>query len=176
MTTFNTQVAAANAVLDGHLYWTSMFAYLESRTRPGVMYTNFAGDSASGILTLDAVGRSYRDVAEQIVAFREDPLIREVTARSASASIDATGSLTGVAFSVVLKIAPEAWERSSGSAAPPSAESGNTIRILTPGEELATPPSATTPGARSVTDPGAENGATAPGPFLQPGEGQETAS
>jgi hypothetical protein len=166
MVRFNRQIAAANALLDGHTYWTSVFAYIESKTRANVTYTNFAGDAASGVLTMDAIGRSYRDVAEQIVAFRDDPLVLDISTRSASASIDGTGALTGVTFSVVLKLSPGIWAKGALASAP-TATTGTSIRILTPEDELSTTPSASVPDTRIISDPGASGGATAPqGPFM----------
>jgi hypothetical protein len=102
---FNAQTVAAEAALEGHLRWTDFFAFLEERTKPTVKYVNFSGDADTGMVTLDAVGTTFRDVAEQIVIFREDPLVADVRATTASADIDDAG----IAFSMGLKLKKELW-------------------------------------------------------------------
>lgn len=106
---YNGQVIAAKEALDNHVFWTRFFTFLESKTRPTVRYLNFSGDSDSGVVTLDAVGRTYRDVAEQIVALKEEPMIADVRTAAASAKVDEKGEINGVAFTMVLKLKPEAW-------------------------------------------------------------------
>lgn len=113
---YNGQVNAAKEALDNHLYWTKFFALLESKTRPTVKYLNFSGDADTGTVTLDAVGRTYRDVAEQIVALREDKAIADVRTTSAAAQITDTGEITGVAFTMVIRFKIEAWTRGADEA------------------------------------------------------------
>lgn len=106
---YNGQVLAAQEALDNHVFWTKFYAFLEARTRPTIKYLNFSGDADSGIVTLDAVGRTFRDVAEQIVAFKEDPMIVDVRTASASAKVNEKGEVTGVAFTMVLKLKRDTW-------------------------------------------------------------------
>lgn len=114
---YNGQVLAAQEALDNHVFWTKFFAFIEARTRPTIKYLNFSGDADSGIVTLDSVGRTYRDVAEQIVALKEDPMIIDVRTASASAKVDEKGEVTGVAFTMVLKLKPETWLQPKKAAA-----------------------------------------------------------
>lgn len=107
---YNGQVAAAKEALDKHVFWSRFFAALESKTHPTVKYLNFSGDADTGIVTLDAIGKSYLDVAEQIVAFKEYPLVQDVRTTSAAAKVSETGVVTGVSFTLVLKFKPEAWQ------------------------------------------------------------------
>jgi hypothetical protein len=115
---YNGQVLAAMESLDAHVFWTKFFAFLEAKTRPAIKYMNFSGDSESGIVTLDAVGLTFHDVAEQIVAFKEDPMLLDVRTASASAKVNEKGEVTGVAFTMVLKLKPETWlqRKSAGQA------------------------------------------------------------
>lgn len=104
---WNDQLAAARETLDKHVRWTSLLAFLETRTLPSVKYLNFSGN-IDGTVNLDAVGLTYRDVAQQIVAFRADPLILEVRTSSAAARVSQTGEIEGVSFTLALKFKPEA--------------------------------------------------------------------
>ncbi|MBU1029208.1 hypothetical protein KKE28_03335 [Patescibacteria group bacterium] len=106
---FNTQADIAGKLLDNHLYWTEVFKHLSDQTKKSVRYINFAGDFSSRMISMDAVGRNYRDVAEQIMAFREDPTIMNVDTTSASARVNERGEIEGVSFSLVLTIKPEVW-------------------------------------------------------------------
>ncbi|HTM68433.1 MAG TPA: hypothetical protein VL426_03980 [Candidatus Binatia bacterium] len=127
---YNGQVAAAKEALDKHLFWSRFFAALESKTHPTIKYLNFSGDSDSGIVTLDALGKSYLDVAQQIVAFKEYPLVSDVRTTSAAAKISEKGEVTGVSFTLVLKFKPEVWqlkpEDRKAAMSGPSAVSGVT--------------------------------------------------
>jgi Tfp pilus assembly protein PilN len=109
MTLFDSRVRAVTQVLDEHIYWTSLFDYIRSVTKPSVNFTNFAGDSASGVVTLDAMASTYRDVAEQIVILRDQPMINEVITSSASSVISEMGEVQGVSFGLILKLDTEIW-------------------------------------------------------------------
>lgn len=120
MTLFDSRVRIATELLDEHIYWTGFFDYLRGITKPSVFFLNFSGEHVNGIVTLDAMGPTYRDVAEQIVILREEPMIEEVITSSASATISETGEVAGVSFGLVLKIKPDVWAPSSAGEAPAS--------------------------------------------------------
>ncbi len=109
MTAFDARVRAATDLLDSHVYWTSLFDYLRSTTKPSVIFLNFAGDYNGAVVTLDAIAPTYRAVAEQIVILREDPMVDDVISSSASASINELGEVLGVSFGLVLKLNPVVW-------------------------------------------------------------------
>lgn len=117
---YQQQVAAAGETLDKHIYWSSFYAFIEKKTIPSVKYLNFSGDADSGTVTLDAIGLTYRDVAEQIVQFREEANVIDVRTSSASARVSDTGEVTGVSFTLVLKLKPEVWKKVAAGAAAPS--------------------------------------------------------
>jgi len=106
---WNKQLVSASQVLDKHVRWTRFFNLLESKTMPTVSYLSLSGDSELGTVTLDALAKSYRDVAEQIVIFRNEPSIMDVRTTSAAAKINEAGEVVGVAFNVVLKVDPSFW-------------------------------------------------------------------
>lgn len=138
---YNGQVNAAKEALDKHLYWTKFFSLLEGKTRPTVKYLNFSGDAETGTVTLDAVGRTYRDVAEQIVALREEKSIADVRTTSAAAQITDTGEITGVSFTMVIRFKMEAWTRAVDEAAPVAAtakDCGTIASTATGAEDAAT--------------------------------------
>ncbi|MBI4457535.1 hypothetical protein HY633_01065 [Candidatus Uhrbacteria bacterium] len=97
--------------LDEHAYWTVMFALMERSVRPNVIFVSFAGDTKTGVISVEAEARSFRDIAEQIVLMRSNPLIVDVRTSSAVTSLDATGEITGVNFSLLVKLKPEAWKK-----------------------------------------------------------------
>lgn len=106
---WNAQRIAAKESLDGHVYWTALFGFLEAKTLPSVRYNSFGGDAANGTITLDARANSYRDVAEQIVVFRNEPAVLDVRTTSASAQVNELGEIVGIAFSMSVRIDPALW-------------------------------------------------------------------
>ncbi len=105
LSAFAMQVNAITPRLDAHVYWTNILTLVEQYTRPSVRYENVVGGIAGNILTLSASAPSYREMAEQILAFRAAPMVRSVRADAAAAQAG-SGS---VKWNMVLEIAPEAW-------------------------------------------------------------------
>ncbi|MEY4723153.1 MAG: hypothetical protein RLZZ324_666 [Candidatus Parcubacteria bacterium] len=106
---WSAQRDVAEKALDSHVRFSSIFTYLESKTLPGVTYHSFSGDTDSGTVTLDAVAPTYRDVAQQIVSLRADPMVQDIRTTSASASVDAKGQVIGVSFTMVLQLDSAVW-------------------------------------------------------------------
>lgn len=106
---FTKQVEIVGKRLDAHLYWTSLFDFLALHTRPGVAFINFSGDAGTGVLSLEAVGRSYRDLAEQIVLFRRNPAVLDARTTAAATKVAADGTVEGVSFTVFLSLKPDVW-------------------------------------------------------------------
>jgi Tfp pilus assembly protein PilN len=107
---FGKKAREAGDILDGHLIWTRFFQHVSRVTKPTVTYLNFSGDYASRTVAMDAVARTYRDVAEQIVALREDEAISKVITSSASARVNEVGEVEGVGFSLVLTVDEYLWQ------------------------------------------------------------------
>lgn len=109
MANFDRQARAVEASLKTHLTWSSFFEIIESRTKPNVKYQDFVGDADSGVISLSAIGKTFRDVAEQIVALRDHPQVRSVQTTSAAARIDEFGEILGVTFSMIVTMDLDAW-------------------------------------------------------------------
>ncbi|KPJ85507.1 hypothetical protein AMJ57_02910 [Parcubacteria bacterium SG8_24] len=109
MRIFGVQMGAVQQALDSHVYWTKAFDFLAANTHPSVRYVNFTGDSRTRVIVVDAVGGSYKDVAEQIVIMRESPSVESVQTSSAAARVSEVGEIEGVSFSMVLRLSPEVW-------------------------------------------------------------------
>lgn len=109
MVNFDKQARAVEESLKFHITWSSFFDLVESQTKPNVKYVNFVGDADSGVVSLSAMGKTFRDVAEQIVAFREHPMVESVQINSAAARINELGEVVGVAFSMVITMDLNAW-------------------------------------------------------------------
>lgn len=109
MADFDTRARAVEALLKTHTTWIPFFDIIESRTKPNVKYQNFVGDSDSGIVSLSATGKTFRDVAEQIVAFREHPQVISVQTNSAAARTNGLGEVVGVTFSMIVTMDLDAW-------------------------------------------------------------------
>jgi len=103
------QTSAVQAALNDHVRWSNFFKFLEARTKPTVKYLGLTGDADAGTASFDAKGSSFRDIAEQIVVFREDPLVSSVNTGGAAANIDKDGNLEGIALSIGLKVKKELW-------------------------------------------------------------------
>lgn len=120
---FNAQVVAGVAALDGHVRWTSFLRTLERYVLPSVMCTAMNGDSGTGTVTLDCITRSYRDAAEQIVLLRQMPNLVDLQTPAVSARAESDGTVSGVSFSLGLKVKPIAWiglEETGGGTEPPN--------------------------------------------------------
>lgn len=94
-------------LIDNHTYWTKFFELLEENTIRDVYYTNFAM-AGTDSLTIAAVAKDYRAVAEQLVAFQQaTSFVKNVRIDSASAEINPeTATYDGVSFSVNLDFVP----------------------------------------------------------------------
>ncbi|MFH1046921.1 MAG: hypothetical protein V1738_01340 [Patescibacteria group bacterium] len=106
---FGKRARIADNLLDAHLRWTLFFEHLHRVTKPTVTFLNFSGDVASRTVSMDAYGLTYRDVAEQIVALREDDAVMQVITTSATARTNELGEIEGVGFSLVLVLEDYMW-------------------------------------------------------------------
>jgi Tfp pilus assembly protein PilN len=100
------QLKVVDKLLDQHLHWTNLFAFLEENTIPDVYFLNLVGAS-DGQITMSAAAKSYKDIAQQIIAFRENERVEKVSITSASASVDPEGLIIEVDFDAKLKLKPE---------------------------------------------------------------------
>lgn len=106
--------------LDKHARWTNLFVFIEQNTRPNITIENFSGVLETGLVTLNLVGQSYRDLAEQIVLLREQPAVDQVRVTSAAAKMGAAGVLEGVYAVLTMKLEPALWLAAPQSSAVPA--------------------------------------------------------
>lgn len=123
---YNTQTKAVEAALDEHIRWSKLFTFLEERTKPTVKYLDLSGDYSAGTASLSATGLSYRDVAEQIVIFREDPLVKSLVTTGASATVDEDDVVKGVSFSLSLTLDKKLWQNTGTSSSVTSSTDATT--------------------------------------------------
>lgn len=178
--TYAYQVRAAKETLGKHVYWSPFFAFLEKSTLPTVKYLTFSGDATTNVIALDCFAGTYRDVAQQIVSLRELPMVLDVRSNSAVAKIDDKGEITGISFSMVIKVKPEAWSlmtapsammpdaqpssQNSGASVPASSESGSQA----PAFIAAPDQTAGGSGSSGTVQPAVPNGAPSTQPVSPP--------
>jgi hypothetical protein len=100
------QFKVAAKLLGEHVYWSGICAFLEKNTVSDVYFKNFVGGS-DGQIVMSAVAKSYRAVAEQILAFRAVEEIEKVFITSATASVSPTGETAEVNFEAKIKLKQE---------------------------------------------------------------------
>jgi len=106
------RLALIRNLIDQHTYWTKFFELLEKNTVRDVYYTNFAMAGTDSV-TIAAVGKDYRSVAEQLVAFEQaKDFIKDVRIDSASSEIDGQSGLSlGVTFNINLEFVPGVFNK-----------------------------------------------------------------
>ncbi len=118
---FDRQVSAVKDGLDRHIYWTKMFDILAKGSLSNVVFQNFSGDTDASMVTIEALGKSYQDVAEQIVAFKNNPLVAQLRTSAVSVRESQGGTFAGVHLTMFIKFKPEAWQKAPAAAAAPAA-------------------------------------------------------
>ncbi len=100
------QLAAARALLAGHVQWTKFFGFLERNTLPNVGFTQLRSETL-GTVTLEADAASFAAAAEQIVALREaTDVIESVETGGINADVSDSGTLRNVHLTLVLRLKP----------------------------------------------------------------------
>jgi len=107
---FQRYLKLVRQLLDEHVYWTQFFDLLQQYTISEVYYTNFSMAGRSE-LAIQAIGRDYESVAEQLVAFEQaTDFVKNVRIDSASAIVDLESeTYQGVNFTVNLEFLPEVF-------------------------------------------------------------------
>lgn len=95
------QLAAVASLLDDRPSWLPLFTALEEVTIPKVYFSSVAAD-ANGVLTLSGQGPSYTEVARQLKAFQDSPLVESVDMTGFKGDRGEAGKVN-VGFSMVVK-------------------------------------------------------------------------
>lgn len=74
---FKQRADLVDSLVANHVYWTKFFNWLEKNTLSSVNYLGFEGDD-SGVYSLQASAKTYRDLSWQTRAMLEDPSVISV--------------------------------------------------------------------------------------------------
>lgn len=74
---FKQRADLANTLVENHIYWTNFFNWLEKNTLSSVNYLGFQGDK-SGVYSLSASAKTFRDISWQTRAMLESPAVVSV--------------------------------------------------------------------------------------------------
>lgn len=83
VTNFKDKLVVSKKMMDNHIYWTNFFTWLEKNTLNSVLYNGFSGD-VSGIYTLGATAKNYRDISWQVKNFQNDKYVNLASVSSGS--------------------------------------------------------------------------------------------
>ena len=75
---FDAKLQSLSKILDGHIFSSRIFPYIESLTHQKVHFTNFSFSSSDGAVTLNGVTQNYTTFGEQIVAFEKSGNIKNL--------------------------------------------------------------------------------------------------
>ena len=96
-------------LIDGHIYWTNFFKFLEDITIEDVYYNGFSG-STGGAYTLAASAESFNMIAKQIEELRANEKVNVVKTNGGSVGGSEVGG-SRVSFSLQLEIDTEVFHR-----------------------------------------------------------------
>ena len=95
-------------ILDNHIYWTNFFDFLEKHIIKDVYFVNFSGD-INGEYSIEAVGQEYKNIVEQVEAFRKDELTEKAEVREGRIATGRSGN--GIKFNLELTINPKIFKK-----------------------------------------------------------------
>jgi|GEM_PF-1118697 len=100
--TYEKKLNSFSFILDKHSFPSKVFPLLERDTLPRVYFTKFDLNPENLTLNLDGVTDNFQILGEQILVFRRDPLIRNVSLRDISIK-----SIGMVQFSLGMSLSPK---------------------------------------------------------------------
>lgn len=101
---FSRQIKAAGGIMSSHYSFVKVFQLIESRTLPGVYYTNIVGATEGKSFVLEARARDFEEAARQIVALREDPRVAKTSVTAITADVSESGVLSDVKFVMTIVV------------------------------------------------------------------------
>ena len=102
---FYAQLVNLRAVLNGHIFTTPIFGWLEKNTHSNIYYTRIGLNTQNRQVTLAGFAKSVNDLAEQLKIFDDDPGV--VQLNFGNSSIGQGGFWQ---FSLVLTLTPEMFK------------------------------------------------------------------
>lgn len=108
---YKAKSAVFSALLDGHVYWSSFFDWLEKNTLNTIKYSDFQGD-LSGNYSLNAATQSYADVSWQVKSFLNDPnVIKAAVAEAALIKDSEKTKESQINFTLSLQVKPAIFKK-----------------------------------------------------------------
>lgn len=111
------RIAAAAGLLNGHIYWTNFFKFLEENTLAEIYYLGgFSGDN-KGEYSLSASAKDFRSILEQVNLLRANEYVSDVSVNGGNVSVstipgedgkpESERVVQGVDFTLKIKIKSE---------------------------------------------------------------------
>ncbi len=110
---FKKRLDLSNSLLDGHIYWSNFFDFLENNTLSDVYFSTFSGD-ISGDYEFNATSNNLDAINAQIKKFLESPYVKNAKVDSTDVAIDDSGK-SKISFQLVLLLDPQIFLKNSTS-------------------------------------------------------------
>jgi len=101
---FQTKLDLLKKLIEKHVYWTSLFDFLEGITLPKVRYISFNADISSNKLNLDGTTIGFTTLAQQMIILKRNPLVKNLTMSSLKITEE------GIGFNFNIELSPKAWQ------------------------------------------------------------------
>jgi len=100
---FQSKLTTLSRLVEQHVYWTSIFDFLEKTTLPKVKFNSFNADLDGKSINMDGDTISFTRLAEQMIHFKNNALVKELKLSSLTISEE------GIKFGFKIQLSPEAW-------------------------------------------------------------------
>lgn len=104
------RIKLLQTVLDGHVFITRLFDFLEQNTLRGVSYKT-ASWSGSGQLNLDVVASTFDDTGGQLIVMNRSPFVENAESSGFEAQRnEETGAVEQIGFQMVIMLKPDIFK------------------------------------------------------------------
>lgn len=104
------KVKVLRVVLDGHVYWTNFFKFLEDNTIQDIYYLGFSGDN-SGEYSLAGKAKNFHSISEQLRILKANDYVEDVGVSGGKFNSPKDGDSGGVDFNLQLSIKPQLFKK-----------------------------------------------------------------
>ncbi len=105
---FQKRLKLVSSLLDEHVYWNNFFGFLEKHIIESVYFVNFIGDT-KGVYGIEAIGQEYKNIVEQVEAFRTDKLTEKAEVKEGQIAKGKTSD--GVKFNLELTVNSDIFKK-----------------------------------------------------------------
>jgi len=102
---FQNRLSVIDQLIKNHLEWVGVLDFLEKRTMPKIQYQSFGCEISTKTIRVSGITPSFTSLAEQIIIFKKQPLIKSFKLSSFSMKDE------GIGFSFEIVLAPEVWQK-----------------------------------------------------------------